>query len=98
MVPTSVTVEPLIRLIFAVSRSATSAVLSGRNAMPHGTFKPVATVPATVTSTGSAVDAPPFGTLDGELAAGSLSSPLQAASEPRNATTARAAGALMRQR
>src|SRR5262245_25674779 len=98
MVPTSVTVDPLIRLTFAVSRSVTSAVLSGRNATPHGTFNPVATVPATVTLTEAAVGAPPAGTLDCELAAGSLSSALQAAVEPRNATTRRAAGALMRQR
>ncbi|GAA1574253.1 hypothetical protein GCM10009789_29670 [Kribbella sancticallisti] len=34
------------------SRSATSADLSGRNANPHGTSIPVATVPATVSFTG----------------------------------------------
>src|SRR5690348_10323210 len=47
-VPTSVTRPPTIRLIVAVSRSATNALLSGKNAKPHGTWIPVATVPPTV--------------------------------------------------
>src|SRR5580765_5531142 len=49
--PTSLTCPPAIRLIFPESRSATNALLSGKNASPHGTSIPVATVEATVSFT-----------------------------------------------
>src|SRR4051794_509458 len=50
-VPTSDTCPPAIRLTFPESRSATNALLSGRNASPQGTSIPVATVDATVSFT-----------------------------------------------
>src|SRR5436190_1312844 len=47
--PTSVTPPSgVTRTIRALSRSLTSADPSGRNAMPQGTSRPVATTPATV--------------------------------------------------